>query len=121
MSVQFLGQCVIYYNNLIVLINHFKINCLFIIGTPMVLESQIESDELMPPTMFIMDELEDELVTSSVNAIALTEPKHMEPATNRLEPLTKNQLLQAFEYLLKNDPEFMVKIHEAYVKSLLRN
>lgn len=68
-----------------------------------------------------MDEIEDELVTSSVNAMSITEPKHLEPTTSRLEPLTKNQLLQAFEYLLKNDPDFMVKIHEGYVKSLLRN
>jgi len=68
-----------------------------------------------------MDEIEDELVTSSVNAMSITEPKHLEPANSRLEPLTKNQLLQAFEYLLKNDPDFMVKIHEGYVKSLLRN
>lgn len=80
-----------------------------------------ELDELLPPTRFLLDELEDELVTSSVNAMTITEPKHLEPSTNRLEPLTKNQLLQAFEYLLKNDPDFMVKIHEAYVKSLLRN
>lgn len=87
----------------------------------MPLESKIESDELMPPTRFIMDDIEDELVTSSVNAMSITEPNHLEPAANRLEPLTKNQLLQAFEYLLKNDPDFMVKIHEGYVKSLLRN
>lgn len=87
----------------------------------MSLELQVDSDELMPPTRFIMDEFEDELVTSSVNAMSITEPKHLEPKTNKLEPLTKNQLLQAFEYLLKNDPDFMVKIHEAYVKSLLRN
>jgi len=82
---------------------------------------QDESDELIPPTRFIMDEFEDELVTSSVNAMSITESKNLESKTNRLEPLTKNQLLQAFEYLLKNDPDFMVKIHEAYVKSLLRN
>lgn len=34
------------------------------------------------------------------------------------EPLTKNQLYQAFDYLLRNDAEFMTKLHEAYVKSL---
>lgn len=33
------------------------------------------------------------------------------------EPLTRNQLLQAFNYLVKNDPEFVNKLHEAYVKS----
>lgn len=33
------------------------------------------------------------------------------------EPLTRNQLLQAFNYLLKHDAEFVNKLHEAYVKS----
>lgn len=90
-------------------------------GSSMAMDSQVENDELMPPNRFLMDELEDELVTSSVNAMSLTEPKRLEPENNSLEPLTKNQLSQAFEYLLKNDSDFMVKIHEAYVKSLLRN
>lgn len=35
----------------------------------------------------------------------------------RPEPLTKNQLLQALDYLLQTDPEFIGKVHEAYVKS----
>jgi mRNA-decapping enzyme C-terminus len=33
------------------------------------------------------------------------------------EPLTKNQLLQALNYLIENDDEFMKKVHEAYIKS----
>lgn len=33
------------------------------------------------------------------------------------EPLTKNQLLQALNYLIANDDEFMLKVHQAYVKS----
>ncbi|XP_011873558.1 PREDICTED: mRNA-decapping enzyme 1B [Vollenhovia emeryi] len=46
-------------------------------------------------------------------------PSPPEPvATRPLEPLTKSQLLQAFTYLLKSDPDFIHKIHEAYVKSL---
>lgn len=86
----------------------------------MELEPQIESDELMPPDRFVVDEFEDELV-SSVNAISVTGPKHTQAETIKLEPLTINQLSQAFVYLLNNDSDFMVKIHEAYVKSLLRN
>lgn len=35
----------------------------------------------------------------------------------RPEPLTQNQLLQALNYMLETDPEFIRKIHEAYVKS----
>lgn len=34
-----------------------------------------------------------------------------------VEPLSKNQLLQAFNYLLRSDPDFINKLHEAYVKS----
>lgn len=93
----------------------------YVLGASMAIESQIESDELMPPDRFILDEYEDELVTSSINTLSISEPKLLKPTTNKLEPLTKNQLLQAFEYLLKNDSDFMIKIHEAYVKSLLRN
>ncbi|XP_037090584.1 mRNA-decapping enzyme 1B-like [Pollicipes pollicipes] len=33
-------------------------------------------------------------------------------------PLTKRQLTQAFNYLLKNDDAFIAKLHDAYVKSL---
>lgn len=40
-----------------------------------------------------------------------------EPLNRPLEPLTRNQLLQAFNYLLKSDPDFINKLHEAYVKS----
>ncbi|KAI5639102.1 dcp1-like decapping family domain-containing protein [Phthorimaea operculella] len=52
---------------------------------------------LMPPTMF----------TASSAGDAPPQP----------EPLTRNQLLQAFNYLLKNDADFVNKLHEAYVKS----
>ncbi|XP_003704239.1 decapping mRNA 1 [Megachile rotundata] len=44
-------------------------------------------------------------------------PSPPEPLTRPLEPLTRNQLLQAFNYLLRSDPEFINKLHEAYVKS----
>lgn len=33
------------------------------------------------------------------------------------QPLTETQLLQAISYLMKNDPTFIRKIHEAYLKS----
>lgn len=36
-----------------------------------------------------------------------------------LTPLTKPQLLQAVNYLLKNDADFLNKLHEAYVKSFV--
>ncbi|CAG5074055.1 Similar to DCP1B: mRNA-decapping enzyme 1B (Bos taurus) [Cotesia congregata] len=53
---------------------------------------------LMPPVMF-----------SATSPSESTRPI--------IEPLTRNQLLQAFNYLLKNDSDFMMKLHDAYVKS----
>lgn len=44
-------------------------------------------------------------------------PSPPEPLTRPVEPLTRNQLLQAFNYLLRSDPDFVNKLHEAYVKS----
>ncbi|XP_078032677.1 decapping mRNA 1 isoform X2 [Augochlora pura] len=44
-------------------------------------------------------------------------PSPPEPPARPLEPLTRNQLLQAFNYLLRSDPDFVNKLHEAYVKS----
>ncbi|CAK1551018.1 unnamed protein product [Leptosia nina] len=52
---------------------------------------------LMPPTMF----------TATAGCEIQSTP----------EPLTRNQLLQAFNYLLKHDADFVNKLHEAYVKS----
>ncbi|XP_072948963.1 uncharacterized protein DCP1 [Epargyreus clarus] len=52
---------------------------------------------LMPPTMF-----------------TATTGTEIQPTP---EPLTRNQLLQAFNYLLKHDADFVNKLHEAYVKS----
>ncbi|XP_026668087.1 mRNA-decapping enzyme 1A [Ceratina calcarata] len=44
-------------------------------------------------------------------------PSPPEPLNRPIEPLTRNQLLQAFNYLLRSDPDFINKLHEAYVKS----
>lgn len=41
----------------------------------------------------------------------------VEKKATTVEPLTKNQLLQALNYLIANDEEFNTKIHEAYIKS----
>lgn len=35
-----------------------------------------------------------------------------------VEPLTQVQLIQAISYLIKHDPDFVRKLHEAYLKSL---
>ncbi|XP_014242328.1 mRNA-decapping enzyme 1B [Cimex lectularius] len=57
---------------------------------------------LLPPGMF----------TSTVSSVK-EDPK-VQP-----EPLTKSQLIQAVTYLLKNDADFVKKLHEAYVKSFV--
>jgi len=44
-----------------------------------------------------------------------------EENTKRQKPcvgLTREQLVQAMEYLLRNDPEFVEKIHQGYSDSL---
>lgn len=45
---------------------------------------------------------------------AASAPSH---SNVRPEPLTQNQLIQALNYMLETDPEFIKKVHEAYVKS----
>lgn len=62
---------------------------------------------LMPPIMFASSAKEKSELPSTA-----------EIKYNNLEPLTKNQMLQALTYLLKHDSDFVQKLHEAYVKSL---
>ncbi|OAD61055.1 mRNA-decapping enzyme 1B [Eufriesea mexicana] len=44
-------------------------------------------------------------------------PSPPELLVRPLEPLSKNQLIRAFNYLLRSDPDFINKLHEAYIKS----
>ncbi|XP_058815860.1 mRNA-decapping enzyme 1A [Topomyia yanbarensis] len=39
------------------------------------------------------------------------------PMVGTIEPLTQAQLIQAISYLVKHDPDFVRKLHEAYLKS----
>ncbi|GAB0087821.1 uncharacterized protein DMENIID0001_021740 [Sergentomyia squamirostris] len=64
---------------------------------------------LMPPTMFRKAGMSSPSLGAAAAATNVTEVK--------LEPLTQNQLIQAMTYLIKNDPEFIKKLHEAYLKS----
>lgn len=41
----------------------------------------------------------------------------IEKKASGAEPLTNNQLLQALNYLMENDEDFIKKVHEAYIKS----
>lgn len=65
--------------------------------------------KLLAPTMFQASSLEDKL--------GVVQSQQQQQQTPRPEPLTHNQLIQAINYLLENDPEFIRKIHEAYIKS----
>ncbi|KAK6620365.1 hypothetical protein RUM43_014182 [Polyplax serrata] len=81
------------------------------ITTPKTALDTPQKPALMPPAMFTPSGLKEPLVKDQ--CFNLKDNDHIQP-----ELLTKNQLLQALNYLLKNDPEFVTKIHEAYVKSL---
>lgn len=84
---------------------------------------------LMPPMMFASSSLKEKNDSSQVIFGALE--KSQQPAVfdrsevplsiaekfKNVEPLTKNQMLQALNYLLRTDSDFVVKLHEAYVKS----
>ncbi|KAL1138088.1 hypothetical protein AAG570_009783 [Ranatra chinensis] len=65
---------------------------------------------LIPPVMF---------VSSNTPAASEEEATSVSGLPMRPEPLTKTQLLQAVTYLLKNDSDFINKLHEAYVKSFV--
>lgn len=63
---------------------------------------------LMPPTMFKASNISG---NGELNAIR---NKH-------IDPLTKEQLVHAFDHLLKNDADFIDKLHDAYLKSITAN
>lgn len=64
------------------------------------------------------------LLTPAMLHTSQVEEKVAAPAPHqsniRPEPLTQNQLIQALNYMLETDPEFIRKVHEAYVKSFNR-
>lgn len=64
-------------------------------------EQPVTKPTLMPPTMFLANNVDDPTLFAPVKP----------------DPLTQNQLLQAINYLLETDSDFMRKLHEAYLKS----
>lgn len=68
----------------------------------------VSKPALMPPTMF-----DTPATASSVEPLKLTSitPKQQ-------EPLDKYQFVQAFNYLIQNDDEFVQKLHDAYLKTV---
>lgn len=85
-------------------------------STPLVsVQETPQKPALMPPTMFTSSAAKAN-VDRSTSDPAMT-PIKSTGVDVRPEPLTRNQLLQALNYLIKNDADFMTKLHEAYVKS----
>lgn len=65
------------------------------------------------PQKNLLSNKETKLITPTM----FTPSSNTERKASVPEPLTKNQLLQALNYLIENDDEFMRKVHEAYIKS----
>jgi mRNA-decapping enzyme 1B len=65
---------------------------------------------LMPPTMF--QSSTSKVRSNNLDSSQTNNNHHQIP-----EPLTQNQLIQAIDYLIRNDPDFIKKLHEAYLKS----
>lgn len=68
-----------------------------------------QKPQLMPPIMFTTSALKEKTDV----------PSGLQDGTNRgINLLTSSQLAQALIYLLKNDTDFIAKLHEAYTKSV---
>lgn len=77
-------------------------------------QQQMSAPKLLAPTMFQASAVEEK------EKIVMNPPIQQQQQQSqpfRPEPLTHNQLIQALNYLLENDPDFIRKIHEAYIKS----
>lgn len=73
---------------------------------PTAFQSQVPNKPtLITPAMF-----QPSTVEEKVQAVPMQ-------SNFRPEPLTQNQLIQALNYMLETDPDFIRKVHEAYIKS----
>lgn len=101
-------------------------------GGPVTMNNNSSSHQkpaLMPPTMFLKRDMTPANTSMKAAAAAATTGKPLQgrevkpdgkialDLQIKPEPLTQSQLLQAVSYLIKNDPDFMRKLHEAYLKS----
>lgn len=68
-----------------------------------------QKPSLMPPMMFATSSSKEK------NDIFIQNPSDK---FHNIEPLTRNQMVQALTYLIKHDADFVTKLHEAYVKSI---
>lgn len=72
---------------------------------------------LMLPTMFSVKQNSTDKGGKSILQSTIPEPLDQSDVPDKPEPLTQSQLLQAMSYLIKNDTDFVKKLHEAYLKS----
>lgn len=110
-------------NDVLLDVNALEKRCLSAPQAGTMVETPIKP-ALMPPVMFTSSATKSDDIsasctktTSSVTPSVPAQQSTLNSLPLRPEPLTKNQLLQAISYLLKNDPDFVNKLHEAYVKS----
>ena len=57
-------------------------------------------------------------VRASAAVVATTQQATNPNQSSRVNPLTKEQLLQSIDWLMHNDADFVTKLHEGYVNSL---
>lgn len=70
----------------------------------------VNKPALMPPTMFDKP--------AAASSLSSMEPLKLTSIAPKQEPLNKYQLVQAFNYLIQNDEDFVQKLHEAYLKTV---
>ncbi|XP_053672690.1 mRNA-decapping enzyme 1B [Anopheles nili] len=70
----------------------------------------------VPPNAVTTNATVANILSSGSKANLINNNNNNSSATG-VEPLTQNQLIQAVTYLIKHDPDFVRKLHEAYVKS----
>ncbi|KAL3851955.1 hypothetical protein ACJMK2_015645 [Sinanodonta woodiana] len=75
--------------------------------------SSLSSSPLIPPKAF-----QSSRKTPPVSEVLPCEEKCMDSGNLPIAPLTKEQMQQSLIYLIKNDPNFINQLHEAYLKSL---
>jgi len=75
-------------------------------------EIDTEEVQLLSPMVFSTP------VNGNFATNANNDTSHLETDNGGITPLTKNQLSQAMQHLLKTDPSFVGKLHVAYVESL---
>ena len=76
----------------------------------------VQQNPQQQPFKLLQQQMTPKLIAPTMFQASNAEEK-MQQQQFRPEPLTHNQLIQALNYLLENDADFIRKVHEAYIKS----